>query len=582
MFLRIFRYLSKKEWRMIGLTMLLIAFQVWLELKMPEYMAAITTLVQTPGSDLHALWYAGGMMLLCAFGNMLCAMVTGYLSAKIAAGFSLRVRDAVFTSIQGFSYEELNRFSVASLITRSTNDITQIQSLLAMGLHMIIRSPLMAGWAIIKISAKQWQWTLSAGICVVFMIALDILLFIAVEPRFKIMQKLTDNVNRVLREHLTGLRVVRAYNAEAYQAKKFEAANRDLTKTSLFVGRIMALMNPGMILVMNGMELAIYWIGAYLIRAALPELRVGLFADMVVFSAYAMQIVFSFDMLVVIFIMAPRAMVSANRILEVTETVPTIQDGSGAEPTEIGTVEFRNVSFRYPGAGDDVLSDISFAVKRGQTAAVIGSTGSGKTSLINLIPRFYDVSGGAVLVDGVDVRQYGLKELRRRIGVVPQKALLFSGTIRSNVEAGQPGQEERVREALDIAQAADFVSGLQDGLEESVAQGGSNYSGGQKQRLSIARALYRKPEILIFDDSFSALDYRTDRQLRSELRRATAGTTCLIVAQRIGTILDADQIIVLDRGRIDGIGTHAKLMKTSTVYRQIAESQLSEEELSHV
>ena len=582
MFLRIFRYLSKKEWGMIGLTVLLIAFQVWLELKMPEYMAAITTLVQTPGSDLQALWQAGGMMLLCAFGNMLCAMAAGFLSAKIAAGFSLRVRDAVFTSIQGFSFAELNRFSVASLITRSTNDITQIQSLLAMGLHLIIRSPLMAAWAIIKISAKQWQWTLSAGICVVFMLGLDILLFLFVEPRFKIMQKLTDNVNRVLREHLTGLRVVRAYNAEAYQARKFEAANRDLTKTSLFVGRVMALMNPGMLLVMNGMELAIYWIGAYLIRAALPELRVDLFADMVVFSAYAMQVVFSFDMLVVIFIMAPRATVSANRILEVTETVPTIQDGSGAEPTERGTIEFRNVSFRYPGAGDDVLTGITFAVKRGQTAAVIGSTGSGKTSLINLIPRFYDVSGGAILVDGVDVRDYTLKELRRRIGVVPQKALLFSGTVRSNVEAGEPGAEERVREALDIAQATEFVSGLKDGLEESVAQGGSNYSGGQKQRLSIARALYRRPEILIFDDSFSALDYRTDRLLRTELRRATAGTTCLIVAQRIGTILDADQIIVLDRGRIDGIGTHAQLMKTSAVYRQIAESQLSEEELSHV
>ena len=582
MFLRIFRYLSKKEWGMIGLTVLLIAFQVWLELKMPEYMAAITTLVQTPGSDLQALWQAGGMMLLCAFGNMLCAMAAGFLSAKIAAGFSLRVRDAVFTSIQGFSFAELNRFSVASLITRSTNDITQIQSLLAMGLHLIIRSPLMAAWAIIKISAKQWQWTLSAGICVVFMLGLDILLFLFVEPRFKIMQKLTDNVNRVLREHLTGLRVVRAYNAEAYQARKFEAANRDLTKTSLFVGRVMALMNPGMLLVMNGMELAIYWIGAYLIRAALPELRVDLFADMVVFSAYAMQVVFSFDMLVVIFIMAPRATVSANRILEVTETVPTIQDGSGAEPTERGTIEFRNVSFRYPGAGDDVLTGITFAVKRGQTAAVIGSTGSGKTSLINLIPRFYDVSGGAILVDGVDVRDYTLKELRRRIGVVPQKALLFPGTVRSNVEAGEPGAEERVREALDIAQATEFVSGLKDGLEESVAQGGSNYSGGQKQRLSIARALYRRPEILIFDDSFSALDYRTDRLLRTELRRATAGTTCLIVAQRIGTILDADQIIVLDRGRIDGIGTHAQLMKTSAVYRQIAESQLSEEELSHV
>ena len=582
MFFRIFRYLSGKEWGMIALTFLLITAQVWLELKMPEYMAAITTLVQTPGGDMASLWRSGGMMLLCAFGNMLCTMAAGYLSAKIAAGFSMRIRDAVFCSIQSFSFEELNRFSVPSLITRSTNDVTQIQSLLAMGLQMAVKSPMMAVWAIVKISAKQWQWTFSAGVCVAVMVGLDIVMFLLVEPKFRVMQQLTDNMNRVLREHLTGLRVVRAYNAEAYQAAKFEKANDELTRTSLFTGRVMALMNPGMMLVMNAMELAIYWIGAYLIRAALPELRVGLFADMVVFSAYALQIVMSFDMLVMIFIFAPRAIVSARRVLEVAETSPRIQDGRGAEPAEAGTLEFRHASFRYPGAGDDVLTDISFTVQKGQTVAVIGSTGSGKTSLVNLIPRFYDATGGEVLVDGVDVRRYRLKELRQRIGFVPQKALLFSGTIRSNIAPEGAGTEEEVRRALSIAQASEFVDALEEGPEASVSQGGSNYSGGQKQRLSIARALYRKPEILVFDDSFSALDYRTDRLLRSELKRAIAGTTCLIVAQRIGTILNADRIIVLDRGRIEGIGTHSELLERCEVYRQIAESQLSEEELRRV
>ena len=582
MFFRIFRYLSGKEWGMIALTFLLITAQVWLELKMPEYMAAITTLVQTPGGDMASLWRSGGMMLLCAFGNMLCTMAAGYLSAKIAAGFSMRIRDAVFCSIQSFSFEELNRFSVPSLITRSTNDVTQIQSLLAMGLQMAVKSPMMAVWAIVKISAKQWQWTFSAGVCVAVMVGLDIVMFLLVEPKFRVMQQLTDNMNRVLREHLTGLRVVRAYNAEAYQAAKFEKANDELTRTSLFTGRVMALMNPGMMLVMNAMELAIYWIGAYLIRAALPELRVGLFADMVVFSAYALQIVMSFDMLVMIFIFAPRAIVSARRVLEVAETSPRIQDGPGAEPAEAGTLEFRNASFRYPGAGDDVLTDISFTVQKGQTVAVIGSTGSGKTSLVNLIPRFYDATGGEVLVDGVDVRRYRLKELRQRIGFVPQKALLFSGTIRSNIDPEGAGTEEEVRRALSIAQASEFVDALEEGPEASVSQGGSNYSGGQKQRLSIARALYRTPEILVFDDSFSALDYRTDRLLRSELKRAIAGTTCLIVAQRIGTILNADRIIVLDRGRIEGIGTHSELLERCEVYRQIAESQLSEEELRRV
>ncbi len=585
MFLRILKYLSAAERRMIAGTTVLIAAQIWLELKMPEYMAQITTLVQTQGSRMEDIWRAGGMMLLCSLASMVGTMLSGFLCAKIAAGYSMRLRDEVFTRTQSFGFEELNRFSVASLITRSTNDVTQVQSLVAMGLQMIIKSPLMAIWAIIKISAKQWQWTLTAAVAVVVMLALNIILFIFAEPRFKIMQQLTDNINRVTREHLSGLRVVRAYNAESYQEAKFEKANGDLTKTSLFTGRLMAIMNPGMMLVMDGMNLAIYWVGAYLIHAAQIELRVGLFADMVVFSSYAMQVVMSFMMLVFIFIMAPRAIVSAKRILEVIETEPRIKDGPGAKETERGTVEFRHVSFRYPEASDDVLSDISFRAEAGQTVALIGSTGSGKTTLADLILRFYDVTGGQILVDGVDVREYPQAVLRSKLGFVPQKAVLFSGTITSNVCSGDEETEQtrqRVREAIAVAQGTEFVEGLSAGYQGTVAQGGSNFSGGQKQRLSIARAVYRSPEILIFDDSFSALDYRTDRKLRTELKKQTRGTTCLIVAQRIGTILDADQIIVLDRGRIDGIGTHQQLLKTSSVYRQIALSQLSEEELAHV
>ena len=578
---------------MIYGSIVLMLLSAWLELKMPEYMAEITTLVQTEGSAMSAVWRAGGMMLLCAFLSMVTSMLTGFLCAKIAAGYSMRLRDEVFCRTQSFSFEELNRFSIASLITRSTNDVTQVQSLISMGLSMIIKSPLMAILAIIKISAKQWQWTLTAWICVGLMLLLNVVTFIFAEPKFKIMQELTDNLNRVTREHLTGLRVVRAYNAESWQEAKFEEANERLTRTGLFTGRLMAVMNPGMMLIMEGMNLAIYWVGAVLISKAGVELRVGLFADMVVFSSYAMQVVMSFMMLVFIFIMAPRAVVSANRILEVIETEPKITDGPGAvQSAPAGSIEFRNVSFRYPGAADDVLRDISFRADPGETVAIIGSTGSGKTTLVNLIMRFYDVTGGSILVDGADVRDYVQEDLRGRMGFVPQKAVLFSGTVMSNVTGADvpadkndsiPAEErEKVREAIRIAQGIEFVESLSGGYHGSVSQGGSNFSGGQKQRLSIARAVYRRPEILIFDDSFSALDYRTDRTLRSELRNTTKGTTCLIVAQRIGTIMDADRIIVLDQGRVDGIGTHSELLKSSPVYRQIALSQLSEEELQDV
>ena len=587
MFLRIFRYLTKGQRQMCVAIFFLVAAQVWLELKVPDYMAEITTLVETPGSTLQAIFASGGMMLLCAFASMVVNVMTSYFCARVAAGFAMVLRDRVFTRAQSFSFEELGRFSVASLITRSTNDITQIQSVLAMGLQAVIKSPMMAIWACFKISSKQWQWTATAAVAVALLLIMNIVIFIFAEPRFRIMQALTDQVNLVTREHLTGLRVVRAYNAEAYQEAKFEKANEDLTRTSLFTSRLMAVFNPGMMLIMNGLNLAIYWLGAYLVQKAGMELRVSLFADMVVFSSYAMQIIFSFDMLVMIFIMAPRSIVSAKRVLEILETEPTILDGPGivTRPEDAGTVSFEHVSFRYPGTVENVLTDISFSVKKGQTLAIIGSTGAGKSTLVNLILRFYDPSSGTVRVDGADLKDFCQKDLRSRIGFIPQKNVLFSGTVFSNVTTNAEETAEnaaKLRRAIEIAQGAEFVDSLEDGTAAAVSQGGSNFSGGQKQRLAIARAVYREPEILIFDDSFSALDYKTDHNLRTALRTATAGTTCIIVAQRIGTILEADQIIVLDRGRIDGIGTHHELLKTSPVYQQIARSQLSEEELRNV
>lgn len=585
MVLRILKYLSRLEKTMIVGVLLTTMAQVWLELKMPDYMSEITRLVQTSGSLMRDIWYAGGMMLLCALGSMIATMCSGFLCARIAAGYSMRLREMVFRKTQTFSMEELNRFSVASLITRSTNDVTQVQSLVAMGMQMLLKAPLTAVWALIKISSKQQEWTITAWVCVAILLVMNGVLIALTEPKFRSMQTLTDQLNRVTREHLTGLRVVRAYNAEPYQEQKFAEANDALTKTGLFTGRLMAAMDPGFMLIMNGMNMVIYLLGAYILNAADIAVRPALYGEMVAFSSYAMQIIMSFDMLIFIFLMAPRALVSARRILEVIETVPTIQDGPGAAETAKGTVAFENVSFRYPGAADDVLSGISFTVNSGETTAIIGATGSGKTSIVNLILRFYDASGGRILVDGADVRDYPQNVLRKKIGFVPQKTVLFSGTVESNVSSFADGSAEtvqRVKEAVTIAQGAEFVDSLPQQYQSEIAQGGSNLSGGQKQRLAIARAVYQKPEILIFDDSFSALDYRTDRDLRAALKTHTAGTTCIMVAQRIGTILDADRIIVLDQGQIVGMGTHRELLKTCPVYQQIAKSQLSEEELSHV
>ena len=585
MVLRILKYLSRLEKTMIVGVFLTTMAQVWLELKMPDYMSEITRLVQTSGSLMRDIWYAGGMMLLCALGSMVATMCSGFLCARIAAGYSMRLREMVFRKTQTFSMEELNRFSVASLITRSTNDVTQVQSLVAMGMQMLLKAPLTAIWALIKISSKQQEWTITAWVCVAILLVMNGVLIALTEPKFRSMQTLTDQLNRVTREHLTGLRVVRAYNAEPYQEQKFAEANDALTKTGLFTGRLMAAMDPGFMLIMNGMNMVIYLLGAYILNAADIAVRPALYGEMVAFSSYAMQIIMSFDMLIFIFIMAPRAMVSARRILEVIETVPTIQDGPGAAETAKGTVAFENVSFRYPGAADDVLSGISFTVNSGETTAIIGATGSGKTSIVNLILRFYDASGGRILVDGADVRDYPQNVLRKKIGFVPQKTVLFSGNVESNVSSFADRSAEvaqRVKEAVTIAQGSEFVESLPQQYQSEIAQGGSNLSGGQKQRLAIARAVYQKPEILIFDDSFSALDYRTDRDLRAALKTHTAGTTCIMVAQRIGTILDADRIIVLDQGQIVGMGTHRELLRTCPVYQQIAKSQLSEEELSHV
>lgn len=585
--LKLFKRFQRKEAVMILVCLIFIIGQVWLDLTMPDYMSEITTLVQTEGSAMSEIWLAGGNMLLCALGSLVLSIMTGFLAAQVAASFSKRLRAGIFQQVEGFSMEEINRFSTASLITRTTNDVTQIQMLVAMGLQVLLKAPIMAVWAIGKIQSKSWQWTAATFAAVAFMLVLIIIAVAFAMPRFKRIQTLTDNLNRVTRENLTGLRVVRAYNAEGYQEGKFQEANQALTSNNLAANRVMAIMFPGMNLVMNGLTLAIYWIGAYLIGAipltGAPAVaqRVGVFSDMVVFSSYAMQVVAAFMMLVMIYIIWPRVSVSGKRVLEVLETKPTITDGTRQTglPGREGEVEFRDVSFRYPDAAENVLEHVSFRAKKGQTVAFIGATGSGKSSLINLVPRFYDATQGQVLVDGVDVREYTLEALHQKLGYVPQRAVMFSGTIASNVTYGAGNTtEEQVKQAVQIAQAADFVESA--GYHGPVAQSGANLSGGQKQRLAIARAVCRKPEIYMFDDSFSALDYRTDRALRQALKRETAGVTSLIVAQRIGTIRDADQIIVLDDGQIAGIGKHQDLMQTCGVYQQIALSQLSKEELA--
>ena len=582
---KLFRYLGKREWAMAGCALLFILGQVWLDLRLPEYMSEITVLVQTEGSAMGDILHAGGLMLLCALGSMVLAIATGFLTAVVSASLTRNLQSALYHKVLSFGSEEMGRFSTASLITRTTNDVTQVQMVLSMGLQMLVKAPVTAVLAILKIQEKgSPQWTLLTASAVILLLVVLGLQMVYVLPKLKKVQKLTDNLNRIMRENLTGLRVVRAYNAENYQEGKFTGANDALTDNNLKAGRATSLMGPLMSLVMNGVSLGIYWIGAYIIEAAGMGDKLTIFSNMVVFSSYAMQVIMSFLMLSIIFVMYPRAQVSAQRIREVLDTAPTMRDGTETrgDGTE-GEVVFDHVSFRYPGGDGYVLEDISFTAHKGETVAFIGATGSGKSSLVNLIPRLYDVSEGSVRVDGVDVRDYDREALRNKLGYVSQKAVLFAGDIRGNITLGENGKGpedgETVDKALSIAQASEFVDNLLDGVNAPVAQGGANFSGGQKQRLSIARAVARKPEIYIFDDSFSALDYKTDRVLRERLKTETAGVTTLIVAQRIGTIMDADRIVVLDDGKAVGIGRHKELLKTCPVYQEIAASQLSKEEL---
>lgn len=577
---------TKKEWLLAALSVAFVVVQVWLSLTMPDYMREITMLIQTPGSEMPEILSAGGMMLACALGSLAASVVTAVCAARIGTSFSANVRRLLFAKVQAFSMEEIGHFSTASLIIRSTNDVTQVQMLIVLGLQMLIMAPIMAVWAICKIADKQWEWTMSTAAAVGVLLVVVLAALVLALPKFRKLQQLTDDLNRVTRENLTGLRVVRAYNAEDYQEHKFDLANDNLTRTQLFAQRTLAFLMPSIQLIMSGLSLAIYWIGAVLIDAANMVGKVSLFSDMMVFSQYAIQVVMSFMMLVMIFMLLPRAQVAAKRINEVLATEPAIHDGTRTEGAEghAGEVVFKNVSFRYPDAEDSVIENISFTAKRGETIAFIGATGCGKSTVVNLIPRFYDASEGEVLVDGVNVKDYTQQALRDKIGYVSQKAILFAGSVRDNINFGDNGRGpisgEMVKQAIATAQATEFIEQMEDGYDGRVSQGGDNFSGGQKQRLSIARAVARQPEIFIFDDSFSALDYKTDRTLRATLDRECGDATRFIVAQRIGTIRDADKIIVLDEGRIAGMGTHDELIKTCEVYQQIALSQLSKEELA--
>ena len=585
--IKLFRYLKLKEWMYFLISLVFIVIQVFLDLKLPDYMSLITTLVETAGSAMGDIWLAGGMMLLCSLGSLAASIIVCLLAARIAASFSKRLRAEMFNKVESFSLEEINAFSTASLITRSTNDVTQVQMLIVISLQVVIKAPTMAVWAVMKIAGKAWQWSLATAITVALLIIILSIAIVLTFPKFRRVQWLQDALNQAARENLTGIRVVRAYNAEDYQEKKFRKANTELLDNQLFANRTMTLLSPFMSLSMNCLSMSIYWIGAVLINsialgsAESVAARVDVFADMIVFMSYAMQVIMSFLMIVMVAIVLPRALEAAKRILEVLGTEPRVVGGSLTDAGDVsGEVEFKNVSFTYPGGSGEVLSDISFKANKGETVAFIGSTGSGKTTLVNLIPRFYDASAGEVLVDGVNVRDYELEALYGKISYVSQKAVMFSGTIADNVAFGANAEPEKLDKAIEISRSADFVSELEEGTDAYMARGGTNFSGGQKQRLSIARALCRDAEILIFDDTFSALDFKTDRQLRDALKSETEGKTKLIVAQRIGTIMGADRIIVLDEGRIAGMGTHKELLKSCEVYRQIALSQLSEEELA--
>lgn len=585
--IKLLKNLTKKEWFLALISLILIIVQVWLELKMPDYMSEITVLVQTEGSKMSDIIKNGAYMLGCAFGSLVSAVIVGYLVATVAASFSKSVRKKLFDKVEDLAMSEVKGFSTSSLITRTTNDITQVQMLVAMGLQLMIKAPITAIWAITKILNKSWQWSMTTGIAVLILLTVISILTIIVMPRFKIVQKLTDKINGVTRENLTGIRVVRAFNAEIYQENKFEDVNTKLTNQQMYNQKKFAIMQPVMYLVMYFLTLAIYFIGAYLIRDASMVNKLGLFGDMVVFSSYAMQVIMSFLMLAMIFMMSPRAQVSANRINEVLDTDITIKDGNinTNKTNEVGTVEFKNVSFKYPDADEYLLKNISFKANKGETVAFIGSTGSGKSTLINLVPRFYDVTEGEVLVDGVNVKDYTQEFLHNKIGYVPQKAVMFNGTVNSNIAYGDNGKgeisEEKIKKAIEVAQGKEFVEKMDEKYDTHIAQGGTNVSGGQKQRLAIARAIARNPEIYIFDDSFSALDYKTDSLLRKALKEYTKDATSLIVAQRIGTIMNADKIIVLEDGVSVGMGTHKELLKNCDVYKEIALSQLSKEELEN-
>ena len=585
--LKLIKNFTKKELILAIICLVLVVTQVWLELKMPDYMSEITKLVQTEGSQMKDILVNGGYMLTCALGSLVAAVITGYITSRISSNFSKTIRKKLFNKVEDLAMQEVKQFSTSSLITRTTNDITQIEMLIAMGLQLLIKAPITAIWAITKILNKSWQWSAITAVAVGVLMTTIAILMVIVLPRFKKVQKLIDKLNGVTRENLTGIRVVRAFNAEQYQEEKFDNANNNLTNQQLFNQKVFAVMQPMMYIIMYMVTLSIYYVGAYLIKDAGMADKISLFGDMVVFSSYAMQVIMSFLMLAMIFMMLPRAQVSANRINEVLDTEISIKDGKINTKTnnEVGIVEFKNVSFKYPDADEYLLKDISFKANKGDTVAFIGSTGSGKSTLINLILRFYDATEGEVLVDGINVKNYTQEFLHDKIGYVPQKAVMFNGTVKSNISYGDNGKEkptdEQIKKAIEVAQGTEFVEKMDGQYDAHMAQGGTNVSGGQKQRLSIARAIARNPEIYIFDDSFSALDYKTDSELRKELKKYTSDATSLIVAQRIGTIMNADQIVVLDNGVIVGKGTHKELLKTCEVYKQIALSQLSKEELEN-
>ena len=584
--IKVFKNFKKKDYFIMLICVILMVSQVWLELKIPEFMSKVTSLVQTGSGDIGEIMVQGGFMLLCSFASLITAVIIGYFAALLSASLSLKLRSKIFNKVESFGMQEIRKFSTSSLITRTTNDVTQIEMTVAMGLQMMIKAPIMAVWAVSKILDKSVEWSALTGIGVLILLATISTILIIVIPKFERVQKLTDKVNGVTGEHLNGIRVIHAFNAEKYQEDRFEEVNNDLTKTQMFNQRMFSIMQPVMMLVNHSLTLGIYFVGALLISEAGMLDKITLFSNMVVFSSYGMQVIMSFLMLALIFMMVPRAQISAKRINEVLEEENTIKEGKFNGKTDVeGEVEFKNVTFRYPDADENIIENISFKANKGETVAFIGSTGSGKSTLINLIPRFYDVTEGEILIDGVNVKQYKKSALHNKIGYIPQKAVMFTGTVKENVTYGDSGKgkvsEEAVKEALKVAQAYDFVSKMEDGVNSHIARGGTNVSGGQKQRLSIARAVARKPEIYIFDDSFSALDYKTDLNLRKELKKYTKDATNLIVAQRIGTIVNADKIVVLDKGKCVGIGTHKELLDTCEVYKEIALSQLSKEELEN-